>query len=135
MPPRKRKTTEETEEMSTVATIDEGTETTGRRRYTDLSPQALGVSEQNFEDFDGELPKQSSNDKYSLYYDMLEDSYQRGVGKRVTGIENPEALLNALRNAASSSGIGIDTRIVTEEGESVVYFKGREKRGKRALAQ
>lgn len=101
---------------------------TDGRKYKDLSPQALGVTEDNFEDFDGEFPKQSAaNERYKVYYEQLMDSYERGVAKMAKDVEDPEALVNALRNAASNNGIGIDTRIV----DGVVYFKGREKRAKK----
>lgn len=126
MPPRNRKPAQPKEINEMTAVQEE--EATSVRKYKDLSPEALGVTEDNFADYEGELPKQSAaNEKYRVYYDELMDSYTRGVNKRVRGVENPQDLVNALRNAASNNGIGIDTRII--DGD--VYFRGREKRAKK----
>lgn len=106
------------------------------KKMRDLAPEALGFDLGRVGDVsENDLPDFAMRDsKYGQYFTALHDSFQRDTWKVVT-VPDPEALGDALRNAAVRLGYGLEVRLYRDESGALtgdVYFKAREKRAKSA---
>lgn len=120
-------------EEDNVPESPETPDSTKERR--DLSPEALGFTLEGVEVPD-EIPDFATRDsKYAMYFAALKASYGDGKWRKVTNIPDPEALGDALRNAAVRIDLGLEVRLGrTDDGQELtgeVYFLAREKREKK----
>jgi hypothetical protein len=114
----------------------------GRR---DLAPETLGFVSSEVQDVPAdELPNFGLRDsKYAEYNQHLIDSFNKGeldgkftAWKKSGRVNDPEALVDALRNAATRLKIGADIRMdkdeATLEPNGYVYFCARPVREKKS---